>query len=448
MHGIEGVVLNNHDYTGASAITDLSDAMLNAMTDTHSGAGTFTLDGTHLAAGQTLTVDAQGVTTACKLVVSGGADADTVTAGLGDETIHGGSGNDSLAYSAFSTDYRLTINMATGSTTGTHSGSAMGFSHSFDGIESVTGGLGDDTVVGGLSGATLAGGGGTDTLSYSSAGAAVTVNLATGTATDGSTTDHFSGFASYVGSASSSDILRYADTADTAEMAHYSSFETIVFTNTTTSVSETVTNANNTLFQAGATLTVDATSLTTGTLTFDASGVTSGCLNISGGAANYVIKGVATTGYAGYASTLFGGAGEDTLTGSAGQADLFLYKATTDGVTNGDTITNYETGTDKLAFGDGPFGYTSASHAGYATATEAAQARVFAGDGTASLAAYNASTSTDACWYLSGTTLMYDADGHGDGATTGTGAAVAIATGIASIATTDIVIVDATHSTV
>jgi len=249
-----------------------------------------------------------------------------------------------------------------------------------------------------------------------------------------------------VGSASASDILHYTDNSAVGnELANFSSFETIYFDNTTTNVSETITDANNTLFHAGATLTVNASSLTTGTLNFDASGITVGSLSLTGGAGNDSIYGgsgndtlLGGTG----SNLLFGGGGADSLTGSTGQADMFLYKASSE---CGDTITNFESGTDKIAFcnaaAGGQFGTAYADSA-------TAQSHVFAGDGTTSLAAYNASTATDACWYLSGTSLMYDADGHGDGTTTGLTAAVAVATltGATTLAATDIVVVDAAHT--
>jgi len=238
------------------------------------------------------------------------------------------------------------------------------------------------------------------------------------------------------------DTLHYTDDAgDVSQLTHVSYFDAIICDNTTTDIAETLTGVNvtNHLCIDYHSLTFDASSLTTGTLTFDASSVSEGYLYIHGGAQADEITGAHSSDHGdGYANVIFGGGGEDTLTGSTGNADMFLYSATTDGGTHGDSITNFEShadaGHDVLAFlstsAGGQFGYSS---------TAAAQSHVYT-----STADYNASSTQAASWYLDSSThtVMYDADGHG------AGAAVAVATGITHLDTTDIVIVIASHAVV
>jgi len=95
-------------------------------------------------------------------VIAGGGSAevligfdgnDTMTGGGGDDHAHGGAGHDSVDGGA--------------------------------GADMLYGGAGDDTIIGGTEDDIMNGGDGVDTADYSSDGAAVTVNLTTGTATDG-----------------------------------------------------------------------------------------------------------------------------------------------------------------------------------------------------------------------------------------------------------------------
>ncbi len=169
-------------------------------------------------------------------------------------------------------------------------------------------------------------------------------------------------------------------------------------------------------------LTVDGSALTA-PFSFDASSVTGNyAFHVTGGSGADVLKGGAG------ADTLCGGAGADTLSGGAG-GDLFVYKTQGQG---GDTITDFTSGSDKLAFyqtsAGGDFGYND---------TATAQQHVYA-----SLSAYNASNSLAPCWFRDDTnnTLKFDADGH-----QGSGATVTIASGVSSLSSSDIVIVDADH---
>ena len=69
-----------------------------------------------------------------------------------------------------------------------------------DGDDILMGGDGDDILIGGLGNDVLAGGAGRDTADYSSAGAAVTVNLATGRASGGAGLDTLTSIENLVGS--------------------------------------------------------------------------------------------------------------------------------------------------------------------------------------------------------------------------------------------------------
>src|SRR6185436_13242297 len=107
-------------------------------------AANLTLGAAAQAAG-ILTVDASAVTTQSVTVdASGRTTAITITGGGGNDTFTGGTGADTL-----------------------------------------TGGAGNDTLAGGGGADILDGGAGTDTADYSTSGAGVTVNLATGAASGG-----------------------------------------------------------------------------------------------------------------------------------------------------------------------------------------------------------------------------------------------------------------------
>lgn len=168
-------------------------------------------------------------------VLTGGAGNDDITGGGGSDTLNGGAGNDDLDggdgvdTADYSTDGAgVTVNLSSGTATDggsgsdtlTHienvTGSAYNDTLTGDdnanvlsggaGADSLTGGAGSDTLKGGDGNDTLNGGDGTDTVDYSDDGAAVTVNLSTGSATDGnSDTDTIS----YVENARGSD---YNDT--------------------------------------------------------------------------------------------------------------------------------------------------------------------------------------------------------------------------------------------
>lgn len=110
--------------------------------------------------------------------------------------------------------------------------------------------------------------------------------------------------------------------------------EKVIFTTATADVNFTVADAS-----AAATMTYDATALTTGTLTFDGALESDNVLNVFGGAANDTITG------GDMADVIRGGEGADTLTGGTG-ADRFVFNSDDfDG--SADVITDFGT-TDEI----------------------------------------------------------------------------------------------------
>ena len=151
------------------------------------------------------------------------------------------------------------------------------------------------------------------------------------------------------GGAGSDTVALTGNTAVSAtDFDSVSNIETITVANTTTNIAITTKDA---LVASGATLTLNASGLTSGTLTFNGAAETNGKFSITGGAAADTITGgsgddtftfIAGTGLTA-ADTVNGGAGNDTvaLTGNtAVTAALF------DGVSNIETITVANTTTN------------------------------------------------------------------------------------------------------
>jgi len=164
----------------------------------------------------------------------------------GDDTVIGGGGVDTISYSD---DYGgVNINLAAGTASGQFAGhdsldaivnaigsdfndviqlsDSSGSADGRDGNDSITGGAGDDTLRGGAGNDTIAGGSGFDILSYADAtsgvtptGKGVTVNLATGVATDNwGNTDHISGIEQVIGTAFADTLTGGNPAGDTLEV--------------------------------------------------------------------------------------------------------------------------------------------------------------------------------------------------------------------------------------
>ncbi|MCF6291323.1 MAG: hypothetical protein L3J03_10060, partial [Desulfobacterales bacterium] len=269
------------------------------------------------------------------------------------------------------------------------------------------GGAGDDILIGFAGADTLAGGEGSDMAVYRSAPAGVTVDLATGTASDGygsvdllttiegvadsshndtltgDSSDNWFGlsggndtvsgdegndsfyFSNSLDSADTvdgglgSDRLEYTDAngADN-ELDHVTGVEEIGLGDADTSVTTT-----DSLVAPSATLDVDGSNLTgNNSLYWDGSAETDGSFNIIGGQGEDTLIGGSGD------DNLRGGSGHDTLTGGSG-SDTFLYESSAD---FSDTITDFSNSDqdDIFSFNSNEFDssagfYSNEFYAGY-----------------------------------------------------------------------------------
>ncbi len=120
--------------------------------------------------------------------LSGLNNGDTLFGGLGNDTLKGGAGNDLLSgglgtdIADYSADgAAVTVNFLSGTAV-----DGNGDTDILNSIEGVEGSASDDTFISGVGNQSFDGGNGVDALSYQGDAAGVTVNLATGIATDGS----------------------------------------------------------------------------------------------------------------------------------------------------------------------------------------------------------------------------------------------------------------------
>jgi Ca2+-binding RTX toxin-like protein len=126
--------------------------------------------------------------------LTGGAGSDILIGGTGSDVLNGGTGTDTVDYSASSAG--VTVDLVASTATG---GDATG--DTISNFENATGSGFDDTITASSVANVLTGGAGTDTVSYASSTAGVTVNLATGAASGGyAAGDTVSGFENITGS--------------------------------------------------------------------------------------------------------------------------------------------------------------------------------------------------------------------------------------------------------
>ena len=309
--------------------------------------------------------------------INGGAGNDMIEGGAGTDTLNGEAGNDTFAAGAdagndrfdggegvdvvtyLAAKGRVTVNLATGTASGTLAGDLSGTgTDTLVSIESVigsayndtlTGGAGAESFIGGLGGDKINGGGGTDTASYATAKAAVTVSLALATAqnTGGGGQDTLNGVENLTGSAFG-DTLTGSAASNVLDGGKGGDIMAGGLGNDTYRVDDAGDRARENaaagrdLVQASVTFTLAANveNLTqTGTAAINASG--NGMANVlRGNAAANVLSG------GGDVDQLFGGAGGDTLIGGAAR-DLL-----TGGL-----------GADTFRFGNGDFGGLSTSSA-------------------------------------------------------------------------------------
>ncbi|MBA3755873.1 MAG: calcium-binding protein, partial [Nitrosomonas sp.] len=194
--------------------------------------------------------------------------------------------------------------------------------------DTITGGEGADNINGGTGTDTIAGGGNDDIFSFAAGSGLTTVDTVNGGA----------------------GIDTIALTGTTAVAAtnfdNVSNIEVISLTHTTTNVAITTKDV---LVAAGAVLTLQAASLTTGVLTFNGSAETDGIFNITGGGGADIITGGAGNdtidGGAGN-NNIAAGLGNDVIVGGSG-SETFTFAAAT-GLTSGDTL-DAGAGTDIVA---------------------------------------------------------------------------------------------------
>ena len=165
------------------------------------------------------------------------------------------------------------------------------------GSEIITGTSLADNFSSGTGSDDLSGGGGNDVFTFA-AGTGLEANdvVSGGTGTD-------------------TIVLTGNTTVAATDFNGASSIEAITVANTTTNVNITTLNA---LVDAGATLTLNASSLTTFQLVFNGAAETDGAFNITGGGALDIITG------GGGADTIDGNAGADAMSGNDGN-DTFVY---------------------------------------------------------------------------------------------------------------------------
>jgi Ca2+-binding RTX toxin-like protein len=196
------------------------------------------------------------------------------------------------------------------------------------GNDTINGGLGDDVIEGGAGNDSLSGGGGLDTVNYSSATAAVAVNLTTNTATGGAGSDTLSGFRNVIGSAFNDTITGSA--ADANSFAGGLGNDTYVVDTATDTVIERANEGTDLVQTALATFTLsdNLENLTyTGAATF--TGIGNALANtLTGGAGNDSLSGGDGN------DTLIGGLGNDTLNGGAG-VDTASYAVVRSSLTGG-----------------------------------------------------------------------------------------------------------------
>ena len=281
----------------------------------------------------------------------GNAGDDTLIGGAGADHLDGGAGTDTASYIGSSTGVTVDLDDGTGVGVGT-GGDAQG--DDLVGVENLlgsgyadtlTGDAGDNILEGGAGADALIGDAGTDIASYKNSGAAVTVNLATGTGTGGDAQgDTLTGIENVTGSAfadaltgdAGDNVLEGAAGGDTLDGA---------------AGSDTVTYA-----ASAAAVAID---LAAGTASGgDATGDTLTRIeNVVGTALDDTLTGDAN------ANLLEGGAGLDVLSGGAG-SDTVSYASSDAAVTvdlstqtvsgahaQGDVVSGFENAVGS-AFGD------------------------------------------------------------------------------------------------
>lgn len=207
-------------------------------------------------------------------------------------------------------------------------GGAFNLTSSGASNDTITGGSDADSITCGTGTDSIAGGGGDDTITFAAGTGLTTADIVDG------------------GSGVDTVALTGATAVVATNFDNVSNIEVITVANTTTAVAITTKDA---LVGAGAALTLQATTLTSGVLTFDGSAETDGAFIITGGSAGDTIKGGSGN------DTLNGGAGSNNITPGLGNDtvisgsgnDIFSFAAVT-GLTSADSVDG-GSGTDTVA---------------------------------------------------------------------------------------------------
>jgi len=290
--------------------------------------------------------------------LTGSAGNDAFDGSTGSDVIDGGAGEDLLSYDGFVG--KVSIDLAAGTATTDWGTSTL------TGIEDLVGSAGDDTLLGdagrntfkGLGGNdAIDGRGGIDTVSYSEAGAAVTVDLAAGTASGGSGSDTLTSIERVIGSRFDDTLLGSAG-ADlfiggfgNDTINGRGGNDTVGYSGVTRGV--TVDLAAGTATGGGGADTLTAIESVTGSVFADTLTGSKGANTLRGGGGNDTLSGGAGNdklyGDAGD-DLLRGGTGRDVLTGGAGkdtfQFDTALGPSGTKAI---DRITDFSVANDTIA---------------------------------------------------------------------------------------------------
>ncbi|TCU21826.1 putative secreted protein (type I secretion substrate) [Rhizobium azibense] len=274
--------------------------------------------------------------------LTGNNSDNIIQGGVGNDTMNGSGGIDTLTYVNATAGITMNLATATGQATG---GAGTDTISNFENLvgsgfnDTLTGNNSNNVIEGGAGNDTINGSGGTDTLTYVNATAGITMNLATATgqATGGAGTDTVSNFENLIGSAyndtltgnGSANVIEGGAGNDTIDGA--GGIDTLTYVNATAGITMNLATGSGQATGGAGTDTV------------------SNFENLTGSAFNDTLTGNSS------ANLMEGGAGNDTMDG-AGGVDTLTYATATAGVTvnlatasaqntggaGSDTISNFE----------------------------------------------------------------------------------------------------------
>ncbi|WAP68666.1 beta strand repeat-containing protein [Jiella pelagia] len=209
--GSSNQVVVNLDYEGLTSDVDLSgwdvsswdnddSTIVNGSDSDNVLTGTAKIDTLNGGGGADTLIGGNGSDT-----LNGGAGNDALNGGNGDDTLDGGDGTDTADYT--NATGAVTVDLDAGTASGAAGNDTLSNIENLIGSDfgdTITGDANDNVLNGGLGGDTINGGGGRDTATFAG-GAAVTVNLANGTAS-GQGSDTLSNIENVIGSGNADDI--------------------------------------------------------------------------------------------------------------------------------------------------------------------------------------------------------------------------------------------------